>query len=81
MPIYEYKCINCGKITEHWNTIENRNMPVDCEYCGSVASRVQSVTSFILSGSGWGRDGYSNTSKTNSEKTKTSNNEKSKHNT
>ena len=34
MPAYDYKCEECGKVTEQFRTIQNRNNPEPCE-CGS----------------------------------------------
>lgn len=52
MPIYEYKCDKCGKISE----ILQKHFDVDeapCEACGAPAHRIMSNTSFVLKGSGW----------------------------
>ena len=52
MPIYEYKCDKCGKVSE----ILQRKFDVDeapCEACGAPAHRIMSNTSFVLKGTGW----------------------------
>jgi putative FmdB family regulatory protein len=52
MPIYEYKCDQCGKVSE----ILQRKFDVDeapCEACGAPAHRIMSNTSFVLKGTGW----------------------------
>jgi len=52
MPIYEYKCDKCGKISE----ILQKHFDVDeapCEACGAQAHRIMSNTSFVLKGTGW----------------------------
>ena len=52
MPIYEYKCDKCGKISE----ILQKHFDVDeapCEACGAPAHRIMSNTSFVLKGTGW----------------------------
>ncbi len=45
MPLYEYKCLKCGKISEHLVFNEDRFTPY-CRWCGSkdvekVVSRVR----------------------------------------
>jgi putative FmdB family regulatory protein len=61
MPIREYLCQKCGQQRER---IEVR--PADeqekCGACGSPMVRLfPSRSSFKLGGSGWARDGYTNT--------------------
>lgn len=52
MPIYEYRCDNCGKVFEEWQKFSDP--PVDrCSDCGGNAHRLISQTSFVLKGSGW----------------------------
>jgi putative FmdB family regulatory protein len=52
MPIYEYRCNECGQIFEEWQKdFAERDM--DCSMCGGKAKRVISNTSFVLKGSGW----------------------------
>lgn len=52
MPIYEYQCDDCGRISEvlkkgFEDTVET------CESCGGQARRIMSNTSFVLKGTGW----------------------------
>ena len=60
MPLYEYKCEDCGNEFEeilHFSEIEN---PIN-EPCSSCKGKVQlkmSMGSFHLKGSGWYKDGY-----------------------
>ena len=52
MPIYEYKCSNCGKVFE----VLQKSFDVDeapCEACGAPGKRMISSTSFVLKGTGW----------------------------
>lgn len=54
MPIYEYKCKKCGKISEYIQKFSD--LPVtDCEECGTTGSleKLMSLGSFHLKGSGW----------------------------
>lgn len=53
MPIYEYGCDNCGKLTEVLQKLSDPP-PERCEHCGSKRlKRVMSRTSFQLKGDGW----------------------------
>jgi putative FmdB family regulatory protein len=57
MPIYNYKCPKCQKTeTVHQKMDEP---PVKCASCDCECERVPSRTSFVLSGGGWYRQGYS----------------------
>jgi putative FmdB family regulatory protein len=52
MPIYEYKCGECGKVFE----VLQKKFDVDeaaCEACGATGRRIMSNTSFVLKGTGW----------------------------
>jgi putative FmdB family regulatory protein len=52
MPIYEYKCEECGAEFEEWQKFSDP--PVDtCPTCGGKASRLISRSTFILKGTGW----------------------------
>ena len=46
MPIYEYVCPSCDKVTETLRSMSAADEPTDCEHCGaSGARRVHSVFS------------------------------------
>jgi putative FmdB family regulatory protein len=52
MPIYEYRCTNCGKEFEEWQRFSDA--PVDkCSDCGGKAKRLISNSTFVLKGTGW----------------------------
>ena len=53
MPIYEYKCQDCGSIFEHFQKISDRDIDV-CKVCskGNVKKLISS-SGFRLKGSGW----------------------------
>ncbi|MGB2698380.1 MAG: zinc ribbon domain-containing protein [Candidatus Zixiibacteriota bacterium] len=36
MPIYEYKCIECGKTTEFFQKNLKQKNPITCPFCGST---------------------------------------------
>ena len=35
MPIYEYKCQDCGKISEIITSVARKNKDITCKNCGS----------------------------------------------
>ena len=55
MPLYEYRCEECGKEVE---LLQSRDEEPPC-CCGEVMKRLISKSSFRLVGSGWAKDGYS----------------------
>ena len=61
MPIYEYKCIKCGKVLEHFIKNIKKTLNPLCfgESCnGEPTERIVSGASFQLKGGGWYKDGY-----------------------
>src|SRR6185312_2421570 len=64
MPIYEYKCDNCGIVEVMQRITEN---PLKkCPNCKGKVDRIISHTSFVLKGSGWYATDYANKSKSDS---------------
>jgi putative FmdB family regulatory protein len=60
MPIYEYKCGDCGHVHEVITTLAERDTPPPCPECKSgEVRRLISRSSFALKGGGWYKDGYS----------------------
>src|SRR5262245_45792843 len=59
MPIYEYACKECGKLTDVLQKLSDP-APEKCPSCGAAGtlSRVVSRTSFVLKGGGWYSDLY-----------------------
>ena len=66
MPTYEYKCDDCG---HEWEQEQGIKDPLadQCPACssndaaptwGSPRRQIPQRTGFVLSGSGWARDGY-----------------------
>lgn len=43
MPIYEYKCPQCGELIELLRLIHSREDPIDCYKCGAAAQRILST--------------------------------------
>jgi putative FmdB family regulatory protein len=52
MPIYEYKCQKCGKQFEAFQGITDPELK-SCKFCKGKVSKLVSMTSFTLKGSGW----------------------------
>lgn len=53
MPIYEYKCEQCGQCSEILQKLSDAPA-TDCPKCGAAAlAKIMSNTSFRLTGDGW----------------------------
>lgn len=63
MPIYEYKCKECEKISELLQKVDDP--PPLCPKCNIKMERVISKGSFLLKGTGWSPDGYAKKGKKN----------------
>lgn len=77
MPIYEYECTKCGKITEAMQSFSDSPLRECCECHGDLRKLI-SMSTFHLKGSGWyvtdysGKNQGTSTAKpesTNTEKT------------
>ena len=60
MPIYEYSCEECGKITEKLVSISGDNGEIECPECSGRAAKIMSASAFHLKGGGWYSQGYDN---------------------
>ncbi len=40
MPVYEYKCLECGAITEILRPIKSREEGANCGRCGAITERI-----------------------------------------
>ncbi|MBK9517285.1 MAG: zinc ribbon domain-containing protein [Anaeromyxobacter sp.] len=58
MPIYEFVCESCGRLTEVMQKVSDPP-PGACTECGGRVARMVSRTSFQLKGGGWYADLYS----------------------
>ena len=62
MPIYEYKCENCGHEFEEMLHFSERDNPINasCPFptCAGKVHLKMSLGSFHLKGDGWAKDGY-----------------------
>ncbi len=47
MPIYEYKCSDCGEVSEILTGMGSRDEPATCKHCGSSDMERILSTSFI----------------------------------
>ena len=59
MPMYEYKCKDCGLVFEARQKFSDAPL-TECSACGGHVSKLISQTGFALKGSGWYDQGYSN---------------------
>ena len=58
MPIYEFRCAACGKISEFQMKLADPH-PVDCPSCAQPQlKKIMSLPSFHLKGGGWYSDAY-----------------------
>jgi putative FmdB family regulatory protein len=59
MPLYEYKCFECGEITEVLRPIKSRDDATYCTSCGSATERIMSrFNTLTTSNSREPRDSY-----------------------
>ncbi len=65
MPIYEYRCLDCGDEFEVIQGVSARPLR-KCRKCGGRLEKLISRTSFVLKGGGWYADGYSRSGSTGS---------------
>ena len=52
MPIYEYQCKRCGEVTESLQKMSDPPLK-KCPECGGKVSKLMSMNTFHLKGSGW----------------------------
>jgi putative FmdB family regulatory protein len=65
MPIYEYQCAACGRVTEKWQKFSEAPLTV-CPHCGGSLTKLISNCSFHLKGGGWYVTDYAGSSRPNS---------------
>lgn len=72
MPIYEYKCKKCGR---EYDVFQNITDPAitSCKFCKGRVTKLISLSSFHLKGSGWYVTDYGGkkTNQTDSKKAET----------
>lgn len=59
MPIYEYKCSECGAHFEKMQKVSDETLSV-CEVCGGKLEKQWSLSGFQFKGAGWYVTDYSN---------------------
>ena len=60
MPIYEYRCNDCGKVFEAIQKFSDKPIR-KCVHCsGKKVEKLISQSSFVLKGSGWYKTDYAN---------------------
>lgn len=52
MPIYEYKCLECGISLEKMQKVSDETLTV-CENCGGKLEKQWSLSGFQFKGAGW----------------------------
>lgn len=52
MPIYEYECTSCGKVTEVMQKFSDAPLTI-CPSCGGSLRKLISLSTFHLKGTGW----------------------------
>jgi len=57
MPIYEYECQKCKKVTEAFQSVADEPL-TSCPDCRGSLKKLISSSSFQLKGGGWYADGY-----------------------
>lgn len=50
MPIYEFECKNCKKITQKYLPINSKIKICECKHCGSRAKKILSSVIFNIRG-------------------------------
>ncbi len=69
MPIYEYRCTQCGRTFEVLQRI-NAEPLQQCIHCGGKVEKLVSASSFQLKGSGWYVTDYAHKNKVKDRSTK-----------
>lgn len=66
MPIYEYKCLKCGKVIEILQRSSEPHLK-ECPKCGSSLKRLLSPPAIQFKGSGWYITDYAHKKETKKE--------------
>ena len=59
MPIYEYKCLDCGLHIEKMQKVSEETLKI-CENCGGKLEKQWSLSGFQFKGAGWYVTDYAN---------------------
>ena len=52
VPLYEYKCVKCGRLTEKIENVSGPHLK-KCPHCGGKVEAVITAPSFQFKGGGW----------------------------
>lgn len=52
MPLYEYKCLSCGRLTERIEKVSGPHLK-KCPYCGGKVERLIAAPAIQFKGAGW----------------------------
>jgi len=58
MPVYEYRCDQCGQVFEAIQKFSDAPL-TECRSCGGPVQKLISQAGFALKGGGWYQQGYS----------------------
>lgn len=56
MPIYEYRCLDCGRVTEF--LIRSQEQTVRCPHCGSYSMEKLLSVPYVMSSGGYESAGH-----------------------
>ena len=62
MPVYEYRCHDCGIVFEARQKFSDAPLK-HCNECGGNVEKIISLGGFTLKGGGWHQQGYANQDK------------------
>jgi putative FmdB family regulatory protein len=62
VPIYEYRCGDCGEVFEYMQSMSDPAR-TECERCSGRLERLISASAFQFKGGGWYRDLYASPKK------------------
>jgi putative FmdB family regulatory protein len=68
LPLYEYKCLKCGRLTEKIESVSGPYLK-KCPKCGGKVEAVITAPSIQFKGSGWYVTDYASKSKDDGSKT------------
>ena len=68
MPLYEYKCLKCGRNTEKIENVDGPHLR-KCPHCGGKVERQITAPAIQFKGAGWYVTDYAKKSSGDSEKT------------
>jgi putative FmdB family regulatory protein len=68
LPLYEYKCLKCGRLTEKIESVSGPYLK-KCPHCGGKVEAVITAPSIQFKGAGWYVTDYAGKSKGDGDKT------------